>query len=140
VLYVVGKAQACEIPGEPNPGVIRFAETDQATFPHTPLPPEDWADIKALNDFYQKHAATYVGQVRFFWKLCRNADTGSRITIGLTPIAVTITDPLLDIRFDVEALALSLPLPAVALSTLPEPDVFFGLKVNNPAWFAVTPG
>ena len=23
---------------------------------------------------------------------------------------------------------------------MPEPDVFFGLKVNNPAWFAVTPG
>ena len=139
LLYVPAKDVPCEIPGIGIVGEVHFYEAEPGTIPRLPIAPAEWSDIKALNDFYRDHASDYGGQVRFFWRICQDDTSNSRTPINPRPEAVPITDPLLDIRFDVESLSLSLPLPAVTLSTLPEPGVFFGLKVNNPAWFAVTP-
>ena len=140
LLYIAATATKCEIPGLSVPGDLHWTETEPTIVPRLPLPPDDWYSVKTINDYFRKHIADYGGQVRFFWKSCAHEFSGASTPIGALPIAVPISDPLLDIRPDVASLSLSLRLPTPVLSTLPEPDVFYGLKVNNPAWIAVTPG
>ena len=71
---------------------------------------------------------------------CKELGGSTIATIASEPTVVRITDPLLDIRTEVLSASLALRLPTPVLSTLPEPDVYYGLKVNNPAWISVTPG
>lgn len=99
----------------------------------------DWLDVKKINDFFLLHMNDYEGEVRFFWVRCVHPENKAISTIRDEPIIVRITDPLLDIRPWVESQARRLPLPTPELTTLPEPGPLGWLKVNNPAWLAVTP-
>lgn len=128
----------CELGLLNQTGVVRWEETDPIIVPPLSLPGFDWFEVQQLNQFYLTHRDDYGGQVRFFWKRCKSP-SGDIATIADRPLVVPITDPLVDIRADVAAVALALPLPRPELSTLPEPGVYYGLKVNNPAWVAVTP-
>lgn len=129
----------CVIESTGQAGTVRFSETPGTVVPRIPIPEYEWWEVHELNEFYLEMRVQYGGEVRFFWKQCQSRLTGINVTIGVRPIAVPITDPLLDIRVDVTQLVASIPLPTPRLSTLPEPEVFYGLKVNSPGWFAVTP-
>lgn len=135
-----GEAAECEYPGVPAPaGTLHYRETEPIIVPRLPIPDMDWLDVKATNDFFLLHMNDYGGEVRFFWVECIHPDGAHKSVIQQDPIVVRITDPLLDIRPWVESQARRLPLPVPELTTLPEPGPLGWLKVNNPAWLAVTP-
>lgn len=138
-LYVSSEAKSCVSPVTENIGEVHFVEASGTIVERLPIPDIDWWDVRRLNEHYAANILRYEGEVRFFWRQCyiRSARVG--ITLDDLPIAVPITDVLLDIRIAAASVALSIPLPDPVLSTLPGPDDFYGLKVNNPAWIAVTP-
>lgn len=139
LLYRAGTAADCVTPLVGDRGVVRFLETPASITPRIRIPEFEWWDVKKLNEWYLANIEDYSGKVRFFWRTCDTPASPVNVTLDALPIAVPITDPVIDIRTDVESIAGSLRLPTPVLSTLPEPDVYYGLKVNNPAWIAVTP-